>query len=202
MADDHVLVREVLCKVMEQTTTIRIIGEHGDAREAAEQAVEQKADVLMLDVNIPGTDPFEAARWAKSSHFPLKVMFLTGSTEEEHILNAIEAGASAYLTKTCCFDELQKVIAKIYRGDPHFSILPRLTGYEHGAGFHKLSPRQNEVLKMLAEGNSVKEISILLGLSAKTVEVHKSAVMEKIGCHNKVQLVMYAVRHKLVAVNI
>jgi DNA-binding NarL/FixJ family response regulator len=202
MADDHVLVREILCKIMEQTSTIRIIGDHGDAREAAEHAVDQKADVLILDVNIPGTDPFEAARWAKSSHFPLKVMFLTGSTEEEHILNAVEAGASAYLTKTCGFDELQKVIAKIYRGDSHFSILPRFTGHEHSAGFHRLSPRQNEVLKMLAEGNSVKEISILLGLSAKTVEVHKSTLMEKIGCHNKVQLVMYAVRHKLVPVSV
>jgi two-component system uhpT operon response regulator UhpA len=187
---------------MEQTSTIRIIGDHGDAREAAEHAVDQKVDVLILDVNIPGADPFEAARWAKSSHFPLKVMFLTGSTEEEHILNAVEAGASAYLTKTCGFDELQKVIAKIYRGDSHFSILPRFTGHEHSAGFHRLSPRQNEVLKMLAEGNSVKEISILLGLSAKTVEVHKSTLMEKIGCHNKVQLVMYAVRHKLVPVSV
>ena len=202
MADDHVLIREVLCKVMEQTSTIRIVGDHGDAREAAEHAVDQKVDVLILDVNIPGADPFEAARWAKSSHFPLKVMFLTGSTEEEHILNAVEAGASAYLTKTCGFDELQKVIAKIYRGDSHFSILPRFTGHEHSAGFHRLSPRQNEVLKMLAEGNSVKEISILLGLSAKTVEVHKSTMMEKIGCHNKVQLVMYAVRHKLVPVSV
>jgi DNA-binding NarL/FixJ family response regulator len=201
MADDHVLVREILCKIMEQTSTIRIVGDHGDAREAAEHAVDQKADVLILDVNIPGTDPFEAARWAKSSHFPLKVMFLTGSTEEEHILNAIEVGASAYLTKTCNLDELQKVIAKIYRGDPHFSILPRLTGHEHSAGFHRLSPRQSEVLKLLAEGNSVKEISILLGLSAKTVEVHKSALMEKLAIHNKVQLVMYAVKHKLVAVN-
>ena len=202
MADDHVLIREVLCKVMEQTSTIRIVGDHGDAREAAEHAVDQKVDVLILDVNIPGADPFEAARWAKSSHFPLKVMFLTGSTEEEHILNAVEAGASAYLTKTCGFDELQKVITKIYRGDSHFSILPRFTGHEHSAGFHRLSPRQNEVLKMLAEGNSVKEISILLGLSAKTVEVHKSTLMEKIGCHNKVQLVMYAVRHKLVPVSV
>jgi DNA-binding NarL/FixJ family response regulator len=202
MADDHVLVREILCKIMEQTSTIRIIGDHGDAREAAEHAVDQKVDVLILDVNIPGADPFEAARWAKASHFPLKVMFLTGSTEEEHILNAVEAGASAYLTKTCGFDELQKVIAKIYRGDSHFSIQPRFTGHEHSAGFHRLSPRQNEVLKMLAEGNSVKEISILLGLSAKTVEVHKSTLMEKIGCHNKVQLVMYAVRHKLVPVSV
>jgi len=202
MADDHVLVREILCKIMEQTSTIRIIGDHGDAREAAEHAVDQKVDVLILDVNIPGADPFEAARWAKSSHFPLKVMFLTGSTEEEHILNAVEAGASAYLTKTCGFDELQKVIAKIYRGDSHFSILPRFIGHEHSAAFHRLSPRQNEVLKMLAEGNSVKEISILLGLSAKTVEVHKSTLMEKIGCHNKVQLVMYAVRHKLVPVSV
>ena len=82
MADDHVLVREILCKIMEQTSTIRIIGDHGDAREAAEHAVDQKVDVLILDVNIPGADPFEAARWAKSSHFPLKVMFLTGSTDE------------------------------------------------------------------------------------------------------------------------
>src|ERR1035438_8822570 len=180
MADDHVLVREILCKIMEQTSTIRIIGDHGDAREAAEHAVDQKVDVLILDVNIPGADPFEAARWAKSSHFPLKVMFLTGSTEEEHILNAVEAGASAYLTKTCGFDELQKVIANVYLGYSHFSILPRFTGHELSAGFHRLSPRQNEVLKMLAEGNSVKEISILLGLSAKTVEVHKSTLMEKI----------------------
>ena len=202
MADDHVLVREILCKIMEQTSTIRIIGDHGDAREAAEHAVDQKADVLILDVNIPGTDPFEAARWAKSSHFPLKVMFLTGSTEEEHILNAVEAGASAYMTKTCGFEELQQAITKVHRGDPYLPILPKFTGQGHSAGFHRLSPRQNEVLKLLAEGNSVKEISILLGLSAKTVEVHKSTMMEKIGCHNKVQLVMYAVRHKLVAVSV
>jgi DNA-binding NarL/FixJ family response regulator len=200
MADDHVLIREVLCKVMEQTSTIRIVGDHGDAREAAEHAVDQKVDVLILDVNIPGTDPFEAARWAKSSHFSLKVVFLTGSTEEEHVLNAIEAGASAYLVKTCGLEELQHTIARVHRGDLHLPILPSSIGHAHVQGFQRLSPRQTEVLKLLAEGNSVKEVSILLGLSAKTVEVHKSNLMERLGIHNKVQLVMYAVRHKVVAV--
>ena len=201
IADDHVLVREILSKAIELTTTIRIVGSHEDAREAAEDAVEQGADVLILDVNIPGSDPFEAARWAKNARFGLKIMFLTGSTEEEHVLNAIEAGASAYLIKTCGFNELQRVIIKIHKGNLHFSIVPRVKARTHLTGFHRLSPRQNGVLKLLAEGNSVKEIAILLGLSAKTVEVHKSVLMEKIGVHNKVQLVMYAVRHKLVAID-
>ncbi len=200
LADDHVLARELLCKAMEQTSTIRIVGDYGDAREAAEYAVDQKVDVLILAVNIPGSSPFEAARWAKASHFPLKTIFLTGSTEEEHVLNAVEAGASAYLMKTCGLEELEHTIAKVHRGDPHLPILPNFVGHTHTQGFQRLSPRQTEVLKLLAEGNSVKEISILLGLSAKTVEVHKSNLMERLGIHNKVQLVMYAVKHKVVAV--
>jgi DNA-binding NarL/FixJ family response regulator len=185
---------------MEQTSTIRIVGDYGDAREAAEYAVDQKVDVLILAVNIPGSSPFEAARWAKASRFPLKTIFLTGSTEEEHVLNAVEAGASAYLVKTCGLEELEHAIAKVHRGDPHLPILPNFVGHTHTQGFQRLSPRQTEVLKLLAEGNSVKEVSILLGLSAKTVEVHKSNLMERLGIHNKVQLVMYAVRHKVVAV--
>ncbi len=200
LADDHVLARELLCKAMEQTSTIRIVGDYGDAREAAEYAVDQKVDVLILAVNIPGSSPFEAARWAKASHFPLKTLFLTGSTEEEHVLNAIEAGASGYLIKTCGLDDLQRTIIKVHQGEKHIAIKPRLVGHSHSAGYHRLSPRQTEVLKLLAEGNSVKEVSILLGLSAKTVEVHKSNLMERLGIHNKVQLVMYAVRHKVVAV--
>ena len=126
LADDHVLARELLCKAMEQTSTIRIVGDYGDAREAAEYAVDQKVDVLILAVNIPGSSPFEAARWAKASHFPLKTIFLTGSTEEEHVLNAVEAGASAYLMKTCGLEELQHTIIKVHQGEKHIAIKPRL----------------------------------------------------------------------------
>ena len=123
LADDHVLARELLCKAMEQTSTIRIVGDYGDAREAAEYAVDQKVDVLILAVNIPGSSPFEAARWAKASHFPLKTLFLTGSTEEEHVLNAIEAGASGYLIKTCGLDDLQRTINEsLAEGDTRFVI--------------------------------------------------------------------------------
>ena len=129
MADDHVLVREILWKIMEQTSTIRIIGDHDNAREAAEHAVDQRSMSASSMRIIPSADPFEGARWGlKASHFPLKKLFLTGSTEEEHILNAVEAGASAYLkSRLAGFDELQKVIAKIYLGAiPTFPFSPDL----------------------------------------------------------------------------
>jgi DNA-binding NarL/FixJ family response regulator len=99
------------------------------------------------------------------------------------------------------FNELQLAIVRVHHGEKHFPTAAQLVGHKHLPGHCRLSPRQNEVLKLFAEGNSVKEVSIFLGLSAKTVEVHKSNLMEKLSIHNKAQLVMYAVRHKVVSVS-
>lgn len=196
LADDQTLFREVLTQVLDSSSSIRIIEDYPDAREAAERAITTQADVLILDINIPGPSPFLAAQWAKQQSPRLKVIFLTGSTLSEHLLRAKHAGANGYVNKTCNVDELIDALVTVARGGSSFTSL----GYDDGIPHtEKLSPRQLEVLKLLAEGNTVKETAVLLDLSAKTVEVHKSHIMSRLGLHTNVELTRYAIKNQVVS---
>lgn len=201
MADKHVLFRECLRDAFESSPTIRILQHFSDSQEAAEHAVGCNADVLLLGIRTYGTNSFDAARWAKKERHNLKVIFLTDSTADEHVYEAINLGAHGYVNKNCPRNELQLAIEKVHRGEKYIPMAERFVSNPRRIeGIYQLTKRERQVLKLLAEGNTVKEAAILMDLSAKTIEVHKYNVFKKLNIHNKVQLVIYAISHKVLTV--
>lgn len=198
MGDDRTLFRDILQKALEGTQTLRIVEGYPDARQAAERAIATQADILILGIKMPGSSPFNAARWAKEQNPRLRVTFLTSSTLPQHIQSAKRAGANGYLMVTASIDELIDALLIIARGGTCFN-----TPCCEGISTHpeQLSPRQVEVLKLLAEGNTVKETAVLLDLSAKTIEVHKSHIMTRLGLHTNVELTRYAIKNQVVSLD-
>jgi two-component system response regulator NreC len=202
LADDHILVRDAISASLDRETDFECLKVFGDAREAAEYAVTEGAHVLILDVAMPGLSPFDAARMAMKARPELKVIFLSGHDDDDFVLHAIEAGAHAYVLKSGPADELKIAIRKAYRGEKHLPLAERF--FEQGEMVLRrdgLTAREREVLKLLAEGNTVRDIALGLDLSVKTIETHKTNMMRKLGLHNKAQLVQYAVAQKLIVVD-
>jgi two-component system response regulator NreC len=199
IADDHVLVRQAICEVLNQDPRMQHLGNFGDAREAAEFAIANNADVLILDVAMPGASPFDAAAFAKKTRKSLKVVFLSGYDQDEYVLRAIDAGAHAYVLKAGDTNELKLAIEKAHRGERHIPMMHRFIGNRRASSSdHGLTPRERETLKLLAEGNTVKDIAAMLNRSTKTVEVHKFNLMRKLDLHNQAQIVQFAVMNKVI----
>ena len=199
IADKHTLLRECVRETLAKSDTIRVLADFGDAREAAEEAVNLGVDILLLDATIPGPNPYDAARWARQQHRTLRVIFLAANGEEEHVIEAVKAGADGVVELTASCAELQVAIERVHRGTKYMPAADRFIGNPAMVSkIDQLTPREREVFKLLAEGNTVKEIAIMLGISVKTVEVHKFNTYQKLGVHNKAQLVMYAIARRVV----
>jgi two-component system, NarL family, response regulator NreC len=203
IADDHILVRQALLEVLARDGDIHFVGAFDDAGQAAACAVRERADVLILDVAMPGYSPFDASRLAKKSIPTLKVVFLSGYSDDIYVRRAIEAGAHAYVLKSSERQELKIAIEKAHRGEKHIPMADRFFNRPIGESVSDyLTMREREVLKLLAQGKTVKDVAIILGLSGKTVEAHKSNLMRKLDLHNKAELVQYAIAHKIIFVNV
>lgn len=203
IADDHILVRQALLHSLERDGDIQFVGAFDDAGQAAACAVKQRADVLILDVAMPGQSPFEASRLAKKTNPDIKVVFLTGHNDDVFIRRAIEAGAHAYVLKSSDARELKLAIEKANRGEKHIPMAERFFNRRmEESALDSLTAREREVLRMLAEGKTVKDVAVILGLSGKTIEAHKSNLMRKLDLHNKAELVHYAIAHKVIFVNV
>jgi two-component system, NarL family, response regulator NreC len=203
IADDHILVRQALLQSLERDGDIQFLGAFDDATQAAICAVQQKADILILDVAMPGSSPFDASRLAKKAVPGLRVVFLSGYSDDIYIQRAIEAGAHAYVLKSSEARELKLAIQKAHRGEKHIPMADRFFNRPiEDSGLDALTVREREVLRMLAQGKTVKDVAVILGLSGKTVEAHKSNLMRKLDLHNKAELVQYAIAHKVIFLNI
>lgn len=201
LADDHVLVRDAISEALDREPDIQCLRSFGDAREAAEYAIAQLADVLILDIAMPGLSPFDAARMAIRARPNLRIVFLSGHDDDDYVLQAIDAGAYAYILKAGPTDELKIAIRKAYAGEKYLPMAERF--FNQAVGLPRrdgLTTREREVLKLLAEGNTVKDIASMLDLSVKTVEAHKTNMMRKLDLHNKAQLVQYAVAQRVINV--
>lgn len=201
IAEDHTLFRECVRESLEASNRIKIIADYGNAREAAEEAIRRKADVLLLDIMMSGPSSFDSARWARKENRLLKVIFVTGSMEDVHLIEAIRCGAHGYVEKAAGLNELRTAIERVYRGDKYLPAADRLIGkVQMVPRISMLTPRERDVFKLLAEGNTAKEIALMLDISVKTVEVHKFNLMQKLDIHNKAQLVKYAITYKVIPV--
>jgi DNA-binding NarL/FixJ family response regulator len=207
IADDHNLVRAGIVALLKSIEGVSVIAQAGDGREALEIALRERPDIALLDIAMPKLNGMEvAARITKESP-QVRVLMLSTYVNEEYVLQALRAGAVGYLVKGADTPELELALKALMRGESYLSpaISKHLiTDYAKRIGgeagsLELLTPRQREVLQLIAEGHSTKEIAHQLKISIKTVETHRSVLMERLDIHDLAGLVRYAVRVGMVA---
>ena len=208
LTDDHTLFRQGIRTLLAAEPDIEIVGESANAAEAVEQTAEVRPDVVLLDISMPGLSSFQAIPQIRRTRPETKVLLLTMYDDEDYLAEGMEAGANGYILKDSPAEQLVTAIREVHRGGSYMS--PRMLAHlvddfrsraraDHPVPrFDTLTGREKEVLKLLAEGNSVKEIAGDLDLSLKTVETHKFNLMRKLDIHNKAQLVQYAIQKKII----
>lgn len=210
LTDDHTLFRQGLRNLISAELDLEVVGEARNAEEAVEQARDLRPDLVIMDIGMPGLSSFEAVRRMRKERPELKALFLTMYDDEDYLAECLEAGGSGYLLKDAPAEQLILAIREIRRGGKYLSppILARLVEdlrcrrpeERFKPRLSTLTPREREILKLLAEGLSVKEIAARLDLSIKTVEAHKFNLMRKLDIHNKAQLVQYAIKRKIIKI--
>ncbi len=208
LVDDHAILREGLRALLSLAGDIEVVGEAGDGREGVEAATRLKPDLILMDVAMPVMDGLEATLEIRRQLPECKVLILTQHDNKEYIFPILRAGASGYVLKKAAGAELVSAIRAVHQGGAflHPSVAKAVVeGYvgrdgehEEHQGLDKLSEREIQVLKLVAEGLSNQEIADMLVLSVKTVMGHRANVMQKLGFHNRTELVKYAIRQGLV----
>ena len=209
LADDHTLVRAGIRALIEQLPTVKVVGEAKDGREALRLVKEHKPDLILMDVAMPGLNGLEATARVSKEFPDVRVIILSMYANEEYVREAINAGAAGYLVKRSAATELERAITAVARGEKYFSPLVsahvnrdrdgRLSADR--AWIERLTPRQREILQLVAERHSTKDIAGILSISVKTVETHRAQLMERLDIHDVPGLVRFAIRAGLVSLD-
>lgn len=206
LADDHTLVRAGVRGLLEGLAGVEVVGEAEDGHEALRLSDQLRPDVVLLDVGMPGLNGLEVAGRLATLDSSIRVLILSMHTSEEYVLRALRAGCAGYLLKRSAVSELEVAVRAVARGETYLSpavskqVVDDYVGRTGGATdpLEALTPRQREVLQLVAEGHTSKEIAEQLGLSFKTVEAHRAQIMERLGLQDLAGLVRFAVRVGLV----
>jgi DNA-binding NarL/FixJ family response regulator len=209
LADDHGVVRKGLRFVLESESGIEVAGEAGDGRQAIEMAGEVNPHVVVMDIAMPRLNGIDATAQIVKRYPETGVIILSMYSDEEYLLRALSAGAKGYLLKDTAESELVTAVRTVAAGKPFFSpdisktlledYLRQLRQRGLTDSYDLLSDREKEVLQLLAEGKTNKEVATVLNLSPYTVETHRTHIMQKLDLHNTAEIVLYAVRKKLIA---
>ncbi len=209
LADDHGLVRKGLRLLIESQEGMEVVGEACDGREALKLAGELKPEIAILDIAMPNLNGIDAAAQLAKRGDKVRVIILSMHSDESYVVRALDAGARGYLLKDSAEEDLVQAIRTVAQGRPYFSPAISATLLEdyirtlHQRGltdtYDLLTDREKEVLQLLAEGKSNKEVAALLNLSPYTVETHRTNLMQKLNLHNTAEIVLYAVRKKIIA---
>ena len=210
LADDHTLFRQGIRTLLAAEADFGVAGEAVNGQDAVEKSIEVRPDVVLMDIGMPGLSSFEATRQIRKNRPETRVLFLTMYDDEDYLVEGMEVGASGYVLKDSAAQQLVAAIRDVCRGGSYLSprmlsqlvddFRTRIKSDTRMPRFATLTTREREVLKMLAEGSSVKEIAGDLSLSVKTVEAHKFNLMRKLDIHNKAQLVQYAIQKKIIKI--
>ncbi len=210
ITDDHTLFRQGIKTLLAAESDIEIVGEASNGAEAVEKVTELRPDIVLMDIGMPGLSSFEATRQIKKARPDTKVLFLTMYDDEDYLVQCMEVGASGYVLKDSPAQQLLAALRDVYRGGSYLSprmlsqlvddFRSRIKTAHRQPRFATLTAREKEILKLLAEGESVKEIAAGLNLSVKTVEAHKFNMMRKLDIHNKAHLVQYAIQKKIIKI--
>jgi DNA-binding NarL/FixJ family response regulator len=208
LTDDHTLFRQGIRTLLSAEPDLEVVGEAANAFDAVTTARQLRPDVVLMDIGMNGMSSFEATRQIRKERPETKVVFLSMYDDEDYLAECVDIGASGYVLKDSPAEQLVTAIREVQRGGSYLSprLLTRLVDGFRVQGrntprqprFGTLTKREREILKMLAEGRSVKEIATGFDLSTKTVEAHKFNLMRKLDIHNKAQLVQYAIQKKII----
>ena len=208
LADDHAIVRRGLRSLLESEPSVSVVAEAADGLDAIRLAEEHDPDVAILDVGMPKLNGIDVAARLQKMKRPPNVIILSMHADESYIIRALSAGARAYLLKDATDEDLLPAVRTVAAGKPFFS--PAVTGVlvedyvrqlqTRGLtdSYHLLTDREKEVLQLLAEGRSNKEVAQLLNLGLSTVETHRGNLMQKLSLHNTAEIVLYAVRKGII----
>ncbi len=215
IADDHEMLRYGVRRLLQDAPDFEVVGEARDAAEALKLVIEHRPDLVLLDISMPGMSSFEAGRLVDEHCTPTRIVYLTMHEDREYIQQALRSGASGYLLKDTPAPQLLAALREVHRGVRSLSpqiqkkIQTDMNNTNNDAissathvpmRRNSLTIREREVMKLLAEGNTVKQAAAVLGVSLKTVEAHKFNLMRKLDIHNKAQLVQYAIQKKIIKI--
>ncbi len=207
LCDDHQIIREGLRSLLEKQSDMMVVGEGVNGLEAIKLAKEKKPDIMVIDIAMPELNGIAAAKRISTEFPKIKILALSMHSDHHFVTEMLEAGAAGYMLKDSAFPELANAIRTIMAGG--LFISPRIAGnvleeFAHRSNpkiktHHRieLSPREKEILQMIAEGKSSKDIAAVMVISVKTVETHRQHLMNKVGAHNVATLTKYAIREGL-----
>ena len=206
IADDHDMLRYGVCRMLEDAPDFAVVGEASDAAQALNLVLERRPDLVLLDISMPGMSSFEAARIIEELCPGTRIVYLTMHEDREYVKQALRSGASGYLLKDTPAPLLLHALREVH--GVRRSLSPQIQKLEDDAILRKqamrvplrrstLTLREREVMKLLAEGNTVRKVAAVLGVSVKTVEAHKFNLMRKLDIHNKAQLVTVAIQKRI-----
>ncbi len=209
LADDHEVMRRGLRLVLEQQEDFEIIGEAGDGRAALHLAETMKPDIAVLDITMPNLNGIEAARQISDKHLGVSTIVLSMHADESFVLRALKAGARGYLLKESAEGDLINAVRLVAEGKSFFSptvsrmlvedYVRQLEDKDVEDSYELLTTRERELLQLIAEGKSNKEIANMLNLSLYTVETHRSNILAKLNLHTVPELILYAVRKGIIS---
>ena len=210
VADDHGLVRRGARALLQSRRGWKVVGEAANGREAVQKAIELKPDVAIVDIGMPELDGVEATRQIREAVPDTKVLVLTMHESDQMVRRALDAGARGYLLKSDLTECLAKAVKAVSEGKrfltPKVSEIV-LEGFLETRSRHRrgeragarTTPREIEIIRLLAEGKTNKEIAAALAITVRTVETHRAKIMLKLGLHSLTELIHYAIRHKIVS---
>lgn len=209
--DDHEILRAGIRLVIDDYDDLELIGEVSDGLAAVAQAAELKPDIVIMDISMPGLNGIDTTRQIKEADSNIKVLALTGFSHEQFVIDMLKAGADGYILKDCLSDELVKAIHTVHAGKKYLcnrAAVVVIDSITHGgqeqdgrSPIEKLTDKEYQMLKLVAEGCSGKEIAYKLGISIKTVDGRKRKIMEKLELHSIADLVRFAMSHGLIPLN-
>lgn len=212
VADDHKIFRQGIKKLLEEEPDLQVVGESADGRETVKRATELKPDIVLMDIAMANLNGLEATRQIKKALPETKVIMLTMHKNEEYVLQSFQAGASGYILKEGAVEELVSAIRSIHQDKSFLSptvsktlvdaYLRKMETGRTETPFDLLTDREREVLQLIAEGYTNREVAKQLFISVKTVEAHRAHIMQKLNIHDIAKLVKYAIQKGLVDLNV
>ena len=209
VVDDHTLVRDGIRALLSLAADIEVVGEASDGKEALQKVRQLAPDVVLMDLAMPTMGGLEATRRIRREFAGTKVLALTQYDDSEYVIPIIEAGARGFVTKRAAFSELASAIQAVYNGDSFLTPSAaaalveecQLKTDEKGEKdpYQQLTDRERDVLKLVVEGHTAREIADMLVVSPKTVEWYKTSLMNKLDIHNRADLIKYAIRKGIIA---
>ncbi|MFP4107140.1 MAG: response regulator [Phycisphaerae bacterium] len=203
LADDHVMVREGLAALISKDPSLRVVGQCGEGLRVMDEVEDTHPDVVVLDITMPGLNGLDLCREITKKQRGVSVLILTMHDDEQFIASALENGASGYLLKESAAEQLAEAIRRVSRGELYLGpgipkgVLQRV-GQADSDPYKRLTTRERQVLQLIAEGKTNRQIAQELDLAVKTVDTHRTRLMRKLNIHDQTTLVKYALRKGLV----